>query len=112
MGISLALGFAGKLMGYAGTANATDRMTSAVANYLNYVSRFASGVLETKPHKSIPLEITKVLCGPEEGHRSLAASIQKAWGKMVLDAMQDIMKSTNAVETVDGISLSGGCDSS
>lgn len=109
MGISLALGFAGKLMGYAGTANATDHMTSAVANYLNYVSRFASGVLETKPHKSIPLEITKVLCGPEEGHRSLAASIQKARGKMVLDAMQDIMKSTNAVETVDGISLSGGC---
>ena len=109
MSAQIALGFAGKLMGYAGTANATDDMTAAVASYLNYVSHFDSGAVETRVYRTIPLEIIRVLCGPEEGHRALAASVQKAWGKMALDAMQDIIKSTNAVETVDGIGLSGGC---
>ena len=111
--VSAQLGYAGKLMGYAGTANATDHMTSVVGHYLFQTSQFASGVLETTEDWDwIPIEIIRVLCGPEEGHRSLAASIQKAWGQMVMDAMQDIMKNTNAVETVDGIGLCGGCASS
>ena len=106
----LSLGLSGKLMGYAGTANATEKLTSAMLSYLRLFVGHLGGPGTLRSVK-VPFEIVKALCGREENHRILAASIQAAWGKTVVDAMQEMIKSTNADETVDGIALSGGCTS-
>lgn len=105
----LSLGLSGKLMGYAGTANATERLTSAMLSYLRLFVGHLGGAGMHSSVVSVPFEIIRALCGREEDHRILAASIQAAWGKTVVDAMQEMIKSTNAAETVDGIALSGGC---
>jgi len=107
----LSLGLSGKLMGYAGTANATERLTSAMLSYLGlFVGDLGvAGTHSSVLWEAVPFEIIRALCGREEDHRILAASIQAAWGKTVVDAMEEIIKSTNAAETVDGIALSGGC---
>ena len=51
----------------------------------------------------------EVLCGREEGHRALAASVQLAWGRVLVALVEEILRETEAAEQVEGLVLSGGC---
>ena len=96
------LSFAGKLMGYSGTAEPSEELGPWIREF--YV-RNANGV------RGAPRVMLAKVCESEEAQRVVAATIQSEFQRLVYDIIKDEFLSELQAKgiNVEGIVLTGGC---
>lgn len=95
---------AGKLMGYAATGNASSKVRFWMRKFFEKHSWI------TQPWNAyIPNYLLRILCGPVEGHRNVAAAIQAEFESFVHGIISELLERSGAARYVEGIVLTGGC---
>ncbi|CAE7498570.1 novN [Symbiodinium natans] len=100
-GDSLALGFAGKLMGFSGLAAPSKKVGPWIRRFYDRLEHHRN---------EVPRAMLEKICEGELGEREVAASIQAEFAAIVQEVLVDYLEELERKRvSVEGIVLTGGC---